>query len=377
MPPDNTDNPKSRNGVQTLPGVEILATASHRASRKVAAVQRTPVGRKILAVIQNLIWVVPLTMLVWLYAEREQLDERSIDVPITVKSDRPDRFVALANASERVSEIDIKGTRSRIEQARQALANRQGLQIVVPAQLDLGPQVPLPAMEAIAADPVFADDGSPCPPARPNTLTAPGRRDCVGNRTPPADPPGDRLAPRRPGRLDPPAVKVSGPKRVLTNPDAPVEVMAEITPQMLPKVAGTQEISAVPIRLKVPNEQVTLTPSAVKARVKLRSSTVSYVINSVPVFTYGPPALFDRYRVSFPNGSFLSRVTVVGPQDEINRISSGEFMPKAMLEIQQQDARERLPRSPSLYILPPNVTVSDEDKNRTITFELVDRTRTE
>ena len=48
-----------------------------------------------------------------------------------------------------------------------------------------------------------------------------------------------------------------------------------------------------------------------------------------------------------------------------------------LLSAAQNDARERLPRSPSFYVLPPNVTVSDEDKNRTITFELVERPKAE
>ena len=179
-----------------------------------------------------------------------------------------------------------------------------------------------------------------------------------------------------PAVFDPPAVTLSGPKRALVGAEPPVEVVAEITQQMLPKVGG--EILDVPLRLKTSNNLIKITPATVTARVKLKSLAVTYMINSVPVFTFGPPALFDKYRVNFPpNGPFLSRVTVVGPQDEINKISSGDFIPKALLEVSQQDASARLPRSPSQYILPEHVTVSDEDKNRTITFELVERTKAE
>ncbi len=340
------------------------------------AVQRTPVGRRVYEVIRNLMLVVPLTMLVWLYAERETIDDKQvISVPVIIHPDRADRIVTFASSADRVLEIKVAGTRVRIQQARDELARKQGLQIVAPAQLELGPQVTLPAMEAVNANPIFSQRGITVTSCTPAMLSLQVDELVPAMEFRPGIP--QEIASRLDGQavLDPPTVMLSGPKRALMSTDVPVEVVAEITPQMLPKVGG--EIPAVPLRLKTTNELVKITPTTVKALVKLKSSAVTYVINSVPVFTFGPPALFDKYRVNFPNGPFLSRVTVVGPQEEINRIISEDFKPKALLEITQNDARERLPRSPSQYILPEHVTVSDEDKSRTITFELVERTKAE
>lgn len=375
---DQNDSPstKSRPVVPSIPGVEIIATASRRLVVDYASAQRTPIGRRVYQVIRNLIWVVPLTVLVWLYAEREtMIDDQPITVPVTVRADRADRIVTLASSSERVLDMKVKGTHARVQQAREELARTHGLQILAPAQLELGPQVSLSAIEAVNANSIFSERGitvTSCSPAR---LTLQVDELVQGIEFRPDVPQAIAARLDGPAVFDPPTVMLSGPKRALVGAEPPVEVIADITQQMLPKVGG--EILDVPLRLKTSNDLITITPPTVTARVKVKASAVTYMINSVAVFTVGPPALFDKYRVSFPYGSVLSRVTVVGPQDEINKISSGEFIPKALLEVTQQDASARLPRSPDRWNLPPNVTVSDEDKNRTITFELVERAKAE
>lgn len=372
---NNSSSSKSRSAVPAIPGVEIIATASQRASRKMTAVQRTPFGQRVYEVIRNLMWVIPLTVLVWLYAEHEAIQpEQVITASVIVHSERTDRIVTPATSADRVLSINIKGTRIRMQQVRDELTKKQGLEIVAPAQLELG-QVALPAVEAVNANPIFLQRGITVTSCTPSTLILQVDELVPAMEFRPEVPQEITSRLDGPAVFDPPAVTLSGPKRLLVGVEPPVEVIADITQQMLPKVGG--EILAVPLRLKAASELIKITPPTVTARVKLRSAAVSYMINSVAVFTVGPPALFDKYRVNFPAGSFLSRVTVVGPQDEINKISSGEFIPKALLEVTQQDAIARLPRSPSQYILPEHVTVSDEDKNRTITFELVERTKAE
>lgn len=361
----------------SLPGADTISYVHHRAARKLSAAQRTPVGRKILNVLRNLAWVLPLTMLVWLYAEREQLDRQPrVAVPITVVSERADRVVNIVNLENDTIFVDIEGTRARIEQARQELTSKQGIQLVVPGSTLTGAQVPFSALEQIATNRIFAERGIVVTSVTPATLTLNIDEVIEGMELRPQVP--REVATRLDAVVfDPPAVKVTGPRSVLMNRNAPPEIIAEISEQMLPKVAGDHEIGGIVLRLKEPDERVKITPPTIKAHVRVRSSTTTYMLLSVPVFTMGPQALMDKYQVVFPNGSFMTRVTVVGPEDEINRIKSNGFIPKAVLEIKQEDARERLPRAPFMYILPPEVTVNEDDRLRTIAFELVERSRTE
>lgn len=357
-----------------LPGVDTISYVHQRAARKLTAAQRTPVGRRILNVLRNLAWVVPLTMLVWLYAEREQLDrQRAVAVPITVVSERADRVVNIVKPEDHIILVDIEGTRARIEQARQELTSKQGIQLLVPGSTTPGTQVPLAALEQIATNRIFADRGIVVTSVTPATVLLNVDELIEGMELRP------QISPQIAARIDsvvfdPPAIKVSGPRRLLLSPP---EIIAEISEQMLPKAAGDHEIGGIVLRLKESDDRVKITPSTIKASVRVRSSTTTYMIASVPVFTMGPQPLMDKYRVNFPSGPFMTRVTVVGPEDEINRIKSNEFIPKAVLEIKQEDARERLPRAPFMYILPPGVSVSEEDRQRTIAFELAERSRVE
>ena len=161
MAPDRNDSSssKSRPAVPSIPGVEIIATASRRLVVDYAAAQRTPVGRRVYYVIRNLTLVVPLTVLVWLYAERETIQPDQVVVPVMVRAERADRIAELATSADRVLSIKVSGTRARIQQVRDELAKTQGLEIVAPAQLELGPQVALPAMEAVNANPIFLQRG--------------------------------------------------------------------------------------------------------------------------------------------------------------------------------------------------------------------------
>ncbi len=380
MPDRKPQNPGAKGDGKgsVIPGVDALANAQQRASRRMTAVQRTPMGRRILGVIRNLAWVVPLTVLVWLYAEREQVDrQRGITIPVTVLCERTDRLASVVEPHDRMVSLDIEGTRARIEQARQELKSKQGIQLVVPAATPAGSQVPLPALEAIATLPVFADRGIAVTACTPSSLVLRVDEVVSGIELHPQISPEIARRLEGPVQFDPPVVIASGPKRVLADPASPPELIADITEQMLPKVAGPNTIPAVAVHLKNADPAVKLDVTTVKAHVRLPSSTTTYVLNTVPVFVMGPPALLDKYSVVFPppGGSFISRVTVVGPEDEINLIKSNEFVPKAVLEIKQEDAREGLPRAPSSYILPPHVVVSEEDRTKTITFKLVERSR--
>ena len=356
--------------------LEALSAAQRHATRKTSAAQRTPLGRRVLTVVQNLAWVVPLTLLIWVYAERDLVDTmRGVSVPLTVRSERADRVVTLITPVDHQALVDIQGTRPRLDDALKELRTPQGLVLIIPAKLPLGDKISLSAVEVIGANPIFDDLGIKVVACAPIAIEV--KIDQMDGRDVAPQVP-DAIKSRLEGTVvfDPPLVKLRGPLSELNDP-AHVVVIADIAAQMLPKVPGEQDIAApVPVRLAIPSPNITLSPATVRVRVKIRPADVSYAIPSVPVFVSGPVSLLDKYRVNFPNGPFIPRITVTGPEDQINRIKSGDVVVKATLEIQQKDVGERLPRSPS-YTLPPGVSVSDEDRVRTVQFELVERARLE
>src|SRR5688500_9862212 len=78
---------------------------------------------------KTLAWVVPLTVLIWVYAEREQLiPEQSVPIPINVTSGDPSRVVTLLHPPDKMILADLEGPRSRIDAVRNEFSRSGGVQ---------------------------------------------------------------------------------------------------------------------------------------------------------------------------------------------------------------------------------------------------------
>jgi hypothetical protein len=274
--------------------------------------------------------------------------------------------------------VELEGSRSKIERVRATLMQGGAdgtVAIPVPADAPEGKTTPLPLLSRLEDAPIFRDNGINVLQCRPAYVDFVVDHIISGVEVRPQLPP--KLAQQLGGKVtyDPPVVKLRGPRSVLGDAST-VTVVADLREADIPRTAGTHTIASVPVRLAILDPNVTLTPTTVSASVTVQQTDATYEIASVPVFVSGPVTMLDRYRVVFPNGPFISRVTVVGPQEEIEKIRRDEFKPRATLEITSQDLRDRLPRTPT-YSLPPGVSVSEEHRQRTIDFRLVDRTAPE
>src|SRR3954470_17200953 len=73
--------------------------------------------------LKTFVWVAPLTVLIWVYAEQEQeKDEPTVQVPIAIKSTDPNRIVTLAPGNDQWITVDLRGPRSKIEAVKSELA---------------------------------------------------------------------------------------------------------------------------------------------------------------------------------------------------------------------------------------------------------------
>lgn len=83
--------------------------------------------------IKTFLWVAPLTILLWVYAEQEKLD-RPKDVParIDVRGSSSDRIVTLL--SSRDISLDLEGPNAGVEQVSSALRDGRPLEVIVNEQ---------------------------------------------------------------------------------------------------------------------------------------------------------------------------------------------------------------------------------------------------
>lgn len=341
---------------------------------------RPPLRSRVFSAIRTLAAVIPLTILIWVYAEREQTGaQQGIQIRIQLRSETPDTLVRRADSGEAKITVDLYGSLARLEDVRAKLSqagDQSTITIPVPSDLPEGKTAPLQLLPRLEDAPIFKDNGIAVKRCNPPYIDVIVDQLVSGVEVRP------QLRPALAARFadskvsfDPPVVRLRGPRSALADASS-VTVYADLREAEVPRAAGEHDVASVPVRLASPDANIIVSPSVVTVHVSVKQSDTSYTIASVPVFVSGPVTILDKYRVVFPNGPFISRVTVVGPEEEIDKIRRSDFAPRATLEITSQDLRERLPRAP-VYTLPPGVSVSDENKSRTIDFRLVDRSAPE
>src|SRR6478609_9248925 len=118
-------NPPSLNRrSNTPPSPVVLRPAERKANaRRWASVVRrwfreTFSREQLLSSLRSLIWVAPLTVLIWIYAEREQVEPASATFPIEVRSGSPGQQVArLADSRGSTVLATIRGPKAKVSQA--------------------------------------------------------------------------------------------------------------------------------------------------------------------------------------------------------------------------------------------------------------------
>lgn len=90
--PSTIESPTAASGTGTTPP-----------TRKIPYARKLPVGakrEKVLDVVKTLIWVIPLTILIWVYAEREQnVDLKSVTIPVRVQINNSGKVITLRDSA--------------------------------------------------------------------------------------------------------------------------------------------------------------------------------------------------------------------------------------------------------------------------------------
>src|SRR5688572_30737940 len=72
--------------------------------------------------LKTFLWVAPLTALIWIYAEREQIDKAEVRVPIRLMSKSTDRIITVQSPTDRMISLDLQGPRASLGELRDVLS---------------------------------------------------------------------------------------------------------------------------------------------------------------------------------------------------------------------------------------------------------------
>jgi hypothetical protein len=336
--------------------------------------------------LKTLAWVVPLTLLIWVYAEREQLyKEPTVPIPINVASGDPTRVYTLLHPPDKMILADLEGPRSKIDQVRNEFSRSGGVEAleinVDRLQLAKG-RHELRVRELVASHPIFAQSGivvSNCQPPTLHVVVDVYETRDVAVEAPPSV---TNLA----GKpiFEPAKATVRAPQGDLARAGI-VKVYADLA--SVPELQSPGSHAGVTVRVysdSLTGPSVSITPGTVKATVDVRQADETYEVPFMAIWPVMPMSMQKQFRVEGPDT--IQTVRVKGPPDKIAEMRPAMENPDrptyyAVLEIQGDDrppegqasGPTRTRRLNFEAGLPPGVRVSPEDAQRTVDFKLVRR----
>jgi hypothetical protein len=344
-------------------------------------VRRSTSRDAIISSLKTLAWVVPLTLLIWVYAEREQETPlRDVPILISVKSNDPNRVVKILKDS--VVTADLKGPRSQLDVVRAQLAKSnetQAIRIDVPNSFPLGTQN-IPIGVQIQNDPLFIDNGIKVENVLPQSIQV------SIDTLEPVEVPVE-VRPNEAERLSsrpvftPATVKLRAPKQVIESYQAKGElkVYADLSLLDVLQQPGTHEnVPNIPLVTLVQDDNVSLSQTTVKGSIEVKAADARERLNSLPVWVGGTPSIMENYAVQLTQ-PVVTNVTVVGPTDKIQELmkpdSPMRAEARAWLIITSEDTRNAgtVQSKKLLYVLPKGVNVSTQDEGRLFEFKLVNK----
>jgi len=339
--------------------------------------------------LKTLAWVIPLTFLIWVYAEREQISTyKDEPLPFELVSVDPNRVVTLNRNQDKNLMVDLQGPQARVQDVLLKLrggggAAPQGIRLEVDPSLSPNKEHELNTVQLLRNQKIFSDYGITVLGCQPAQLLV--TIDEVVEREAKIVPPPSVKNLENSSAFDPPAVKVRGPKSKLDEAAASngnhLTVYADI-PEDLLRSPGHHDLADVAIQRPqylIDDRVSILSSSKIKAALDVRAADVMDVIPSMPIALTIPDAVLEKMQTGSLKVDrtvfrpFLTNVHVVGPREVIDAMKRPEFAPRprALLDVSTNDVGDVKPKTLTFVDLPKGVDVTDEDKKRTVDFRLV------
>ena len=321
---------------------------------------------QLVASLRSFVWVAPLSLLIWIYAEREQQVPGTSRFPILLKSADPTQVANFVSSSDQNVTATLKGPKARLDKAKEMLDPRSGGgPVVVMIDGNRPPnQYEIDILAQIQKDARLEKNGITVEEVNPRyvrvDVDALQEIELVVK-------PDPQLRFPTPPTFEPPVVRVTAPAAAVRA--AKGELYARAT---LPTLApGSHSLKAVPVTPEGLDARLQLRPPTVSATVEVGQADVMYEIASLPVF---PTFIVDpatlrthalRYDQSLPN------VKVYGPPDKIEQLKNGALArPQAHFDVKDVAIGKQRVQADLKYELPEGIRLGNEAP-RTITFDLV------
>jgi hypothetical protein len=334
----------------------------------------------LLSSVRSLAWVVPLTVLIWVYAEREQVATQSnFGFTVDVHSTDPSRIVTLKSPASGIVHADLRGTQGGIDEVKKWLDSG-------PVAIDVDRNFSPGEMHQINADVLnnqqrLKQAGVTISNCVPNELMVyvDALEEIDNVKVSATRDDLNKLA--APPVFTPDRIRITGPHSVLKEArerahsrGQELVAYADLGQFAEMNQEGKHTLSSVPVAasVKIDNTDVRLSPTTVSAQIEVRQGDAEYTLDVVAVFAaypdLDPAAPAAKYKAKYP--STITKVKVVGPPDEIDRLKQqGQGFRATFLIDDFTNPTEKHEAKLNL-LLPPGIKPKNGDLTITYTLEL-------
>lgn len=327
--------------------------------------------------LKSFAWVAPLTVLIWIYAEREHVTTApNVGFNVAVPVNEAGRVVRLVSPIGGSIHAALTGPQAELDQVKDWL---ESTSVMIEIDRNLSPgehEIPVAAelnrLPRLVSHGITATD---CMPANIKVSIDPIREIALEVRVRPEDASKLNAAVFTPSK-----VKIIGPESLLNRAmrdgdgtGRPLVAYANLGQykQQLSE-AGKHEISSVALAPSIEISNATIFPTTVSAVVDVSSPETSVTLHGVRVLAASPDVEnADRFKPVFD--STIPTLTVSGPESEIQALKEGRTGATAIFEVHYPTDAGGPLESPVIYQLPPHCHVSAEDQQRTIKYTLQPR----
>lgn len=314
------------------------------------------------------LWVAPLTILIWIYAEREQLaTQKNFPIPVEVRSSDPRQIIEIQYPSEGTVRADLVGPRAQLDRVREEFARSDAR-----ARIEMGsvqPGVHQVSADAVAEDSRFAGNGVVLNGINPQFLRVlvdvledvDARVELPPNVTNVINP-----------VFVPATVKVTAPRAVIRNAPQPLKVYVDpaALQQLKPGATGAQRL---PLTVPFQDRNGRLSVSSVDATFDVKQDDEAWTLPSIPVWPTIAPGIEQKYNLPPQYDPTLPSVTLIGPRDQIRAIKEGTQRVKGTFEVSEEyivPGTDKQKSPVKWYDLPEGVHVKEGDAKKMVEYTL-------
>lgn len=344
--------------------------------RSVGTRQRT------LELLKTLTLVLPLTVLIWIYAERAQTSTEKASVFFDVTSSDPDQWATVTDPVNTPVTVELNGPRAKVDALKNELerisADRR-LRVPLTAKFPSGSEPPVSVVGLFNNFVNVRNSGVTVTSATPATVKV--KIDPLVPVNKPVRLPDDMPASLRNAIrnlvIEPATVEVRGPQTELDKIDSIPLDLTRFYAKIAQSPQGPQKLTDVPLSLPRGGPRLTSTPASIASvRFDVSANETEYVIPSLPIVVQMPLPMNGKVTVT-PREKTVTNVKVRGPSDQVDKLrpqgtAAPQVVPTAVLAIRPEDvnALTTPQREVEVINLPPGVQVIGD--KRLIEFTVKD-----